>query len=327
MRMLIRASKCGAPLALITCGLLAAGCSSTPKRAPVTYAQEDWDFGPLSGTKLITPHYIIHTTVDDPNLVKTFPELVERAYDYYQSLVPAARAPQQKMPVYLLETRDEWAQFTQRFTGPRAAVFLQIRNGGYSENGVSVIQYVTNPVTFPLLAHEGFHQYLHHCVSPRVAAWINEGLAVVCEGQRWTTSGLREFDPWYNPVRRNQLSEALLKDRLFTLEQLLSLHAGNVIHETSTRIGTYYAQVWTLMLFLQEGADGAYADGFAALRRSLGDADLDRTLQAEAVFSDQRRLSRGEALFRRFISDDLAQVQAQYFDFLRQRLLNAGGRT
>ena len=313
--------------ALVMCLVLVplAGCNRTWRRAepaPIPYELEPWSYGDADGQKLTTPHYEVYTTVTDPVLVKEFPELIERAYQRYQELVPSERGPGERMKVYLFATRGQWAAFTKRFTGPRAATFLKIRNGGYSERGVSVIQYVAHQTTFPLLAHEGFHQYLHHCVNPAVPAWLNEGLAVACEGQRWTGRGLKEFDAWYNPVRRNQLGEAMLRNKLFPFRELLATHAGKVVAETSTVVRTYYAQVWSLVLFLREGADGKYAENLSELCAALSSPDLDRLLRSESVWADQE-VSRGEALFRRFISDDLETFEKEYNEFMRERILSA----
>ncbi|MFH1748227.1 MAG: hypothetical protein ABIG44_14425 [Planctomycetota bacterium] len=303
--------------------LILTGCAARPRHEPVAYQLEPWTEGPSGAQKLTTPHYIVYTSVKDPVLVEAFPGLIERAYEYYRALVPSSREPDDRMKVYLFAKRGEWVYFTKRFTGNRANTFLKIRGGGYSERGVSVMQYVAHQVTFPLLAHEGFHQYLHHCVHPAVPAWLNEGLAVVCEGQRWTTSGLEEFDPWYNPARRNLLAESLLKSRLFSLQELLDTHAGRVIHETSARVGTYYAQVWVLILFLREGLDGKYAEGYQQMVNALAAPDLEQRLRAESVWVTGKPLSRGAALFRGFISDDLETCEREYMNFLREKILNA----
>ncbi len=300
--------------------LLAGGCLTlTRDRSPVAHELTTWEFGPYEGRRMTTAHYEIYTTVTDPVLLETFPQLLERAYARYQELVPPARPPAERMQVYLFQTRAQWAYMTRRLTGPRAETFLKIRNGGYSEGGISVIQYVSHAVTFPLLTHEGFHQYLYHCVHPAVPAWLNEGLAVVCEGQRWTGSGLKKFDEAYNPVRRNLLAQAVARNRLYPLQELLDTHAGRVVHETSTRVGTYYAQVWALMLFMWRGE---YADDFARLRAALAEPDFEQRLRAEQALSDKPDISRGEALFRSFITDDLTTFERRYIAFLRRELLN-----
>lgn len=302
--------------------LLTTGCHSTQKETPpVAYKEKPWRFAGRDGLHLTTNHYDIYTTLKKDALVDTFPQLVEAAFDYYTSLVPPARQPQKRMRVLLFATRPEWVAFTKHFTGPRAQTFLKIRNGGYSYQGVTVIQYVSHPTTFPLLAHEGFHQYLHHYVNPSVPAWINEGLAVICEGQRWGSNDLREFDPWYNPVRRNRLSDSLVRNRLIPLRTILETHAGRVIHETSQTVGTYYAQVWALMLFLQEGQNGKYAPGLQRLLQALGSPDLEQHARAAHIWSDRQTYNLGEGLFRCFITDNLERVENEYIAFIKSEIL------
>ena len=251
------------------------------------------------------------------------PDLVERAYTFYQRLVPPAHAPAERMKVYLLATRNQWATVTKRLTGPRAEVFLCVRNGGFSDNGVSIIQFVEPAITGPLLAHEGFHQYLHCCVDPAVPAWLNEGLAVVCECQRWSYTRLVDFDPHFNLTRQSRLAEAINRDRLFPLEELLQTNAGNVVQETSTKVGTYYAQLWGLMLFLKEGENGKYAAGFERLRRELATPAPAQHLRAEQIWSPSGAITPGEALFHSYISDDLPMIEREYTRYLRNRLLTA----
>ena len=302
---------------------LLCGCQwGQPEVEPISYELEQWKYGRWAGCKLTTDHYVIYTTVTDSLLIETFPELVERSYENYQKLVSSAHAPTERMRVYLFELRGQWAHMTKRLTGPRAEVFMKIRNGGFSHEGVSNIQYVSHAVTFPLLAHEGFHQYLHHCVHPAIPAWLNEGLAVVSEGQRWAGVQLKTFDPWYNPNRINRLADAVSRDRLYSLKEILGTHAGKVVHETSTKVGTYYAQVWALMLFLWEGENGKYAERFERLRQALSSPDLEQRMRAEEIWSQQGTVSRGEALFRSFITDDLKTFEREYVTFLRKRLLN-----
>lgn len=296
-----------------------AGCTQSKPREPVAFEREDWRFARRTGQKLTTEHYAIHTTLADNVLVDALPDFVEAAYAHYTSLVPPQRPPAGPMPVYLFVSRPEWEAFTRRFTGSRAPLFLKVRNGGYSERGTSVIEYVTHDVTFPLFAHEGFHQYLHHCVNTRIPAWLNEGLAVYCEGQRWGNVGLQSFDPWFNPTRRNALNEALASNRLYSLRQLLETHPGQVIDGNTQGVSTYYAQVWALVLFLQEGADGKYAPAFRRLLDQLGSVDVEQFARASHIWSERASFNFGEALFQTFISEDLDTVQSEYLAFVRAR--------
>jgi hypothetical protein len=300
------------------------GCASAERgltlaTAPVERAE--WRYRRSDGVRLLTEHYDIFTTVRDENLLMALPQALETAYGFYRELVPAARTPAERLPVYLFAQRGDWEDFTRRFGGPKAPQLLKVRNGGYMERGVSVIEYISNATTFPILTHEGFHQFLHHCATPNVPAWINEGVAVLCEGMRWGRDGLRELDPWHNPARANALAEALQRRDTFGLQQLLRMNAGHVVGGSSRKIAAYYAQVWTLTLFLREGQAGKYADGFQRLMAALASGDLSDYADAGMLGVEGRR-NAGEGLFRNFISDDLEAVEAEYIGFIREKLLN-----
>ncbi len=311
--------------ALATCWLYAAGCASsrnaTPVLEDVPFETTAWQYRGHAGHRVTTEHYEVYTTLSDEMLLASLPQAMEAAYLYYRRLVPTIGEPEQRMRVYLFARRSEWADFTRRFAGPRAKTLLKVRRGGYTERGLAVMEYVAHSITFPLVAHEGFHQYLYHCVDRRVPAWLNEGLAVLCEGQRWGDVGLKEFDPWHNPPRRNTLAEALLRNELRPLDELLQINAGHVVGETTRTIGTYYAQLWALMLFLQEGQEGKYAPGFTRLRDTLASQDLEPFARAAHVRSGAHTFSFGRELFCNFISDDLETMQREYFAFMRQKIL------
>ncbi len=300
---------------------LLSGCGAPKQRAPVPFETEPWTFASAPGYKLTTAHYEIYTTLRDQVLRDALPGFVEAAYENYARLVPPAHADVaqppslgvERMKVYLFLSRGQFEAFTRHLTGPRAKVFLQVHNGGYSEHGVSVIEYVAHQITFPLFAHEGFHQYLYHYVNARIPAWLNEGLAVYCEGQRWSTQGIKEFDPWYNPMRRNDLAAGLAGNRLHPLRRLLETDAGRIIAGSNQSVAMYYGQVWALLLFLREGAGGKYAAGLQRLLDGLN-----------TVGSERPALNPGEDLFRTFISDDLDTVEREYLDFMRTRFLGKG---
>jgi hypothetical protein len=317
----IRLTRLAALAMVAMVSALVTGCARmTAMPEPVAYQTEPWKFSHHDGSKLRTAHYVVYTTVTDPTQLAMIPDLVERAYGYYQQLVPPTHEPAERMKVYLLATRNQWATATAHLTGPRAETFLHVRNGGFSDGGVSVLQFVRPSTTGPLLAHEGFHQYLYCCVGPEVPAWLNEGLAVVCEGQRWTSDRLEDFDPQFNPTRESRLAQAVNRNRLFPVEELLQTNAGNIVQGTSTKVGTYYAQLWALMLFLKEGENGKYAASFERLRRELGTPAAAQHLRAEQIWAAGGQLNPGEALFRSYISDDLPTFEREYTAYLRSRL-------
>ncbi len=313
-------------LALTASAALFGGCAgserTTPVLAEVPFEIDDWQYGKSAGRRIVSEHYEIYTTLSDRVLLEALPQVLEAAYLFYSELVPTAREPEQPMQVYLFARRGEWAHFTRGFGPQRARTLLKVRNGGYMERGITVAEYVSHAVTFSLLTHEGFHQFLFHCAHPRVPAWLNEGLAVLCEGQRWNGAGLAEFDPWHNPRRRNTLAEVLLRDELFPLDELLRINAGRVVGGSTHKISAYYGQVWALVLFLREGEEGKYAEDFTRLLAALGSRELEELARAPQAGSPRRSRNFGRDLFRNFISDDLGAVEREYRAFMRQRFLN-----
>ena len=304
--------------------LLLSGCAArgkTPALTNVPFELNGWKFAHSDGYQITTEHYEIYTTLTDRVLVDALPQALESAYRFYHELAPNAREPKQRMPMYLFARRGEWANFTRRF-GPRLSqTLLKVRQGGYTQQGVVVAEYVTHAVTFPLMAHEGFHQFLYYCAYPRVPAWLNEGLAVYCEGQRWTADGLAEFDPWLNPQRRNMLAELILRKELFSLDELLRMNAGHVVGGSSYKISAYYGQVWALMLFLREGQEGKYAEGFQRLLAALGRDDIETYARAYHAQVGGEAYNFGRDLFCNFISNDLATVEREYRQFMNDRIL------
>ena len=322
LRRLTIPPRTAVPLMLLA---LAAGCTqrnTTPALTNVRFDEQRWSYGQSPGTALRTDHYEIHTTLEDPRLVRALPQALETAYSFYRTLIPTAAEPSGPMRVYLFARRGEFEHFTKHQFPEKADLLVRVRNGGFMEAGRTVIEYTSHGTTFPLMTHEAFHQFLYHCVKTRVPPWLNEGLSTMCEGQRWGQAGLREFDPAHNPTRRNRLAEALLEHDLIPLKELLRIGAGNVIGRSPEKAYVYYAELWGLMLFLREGADGKYAEPFARLLEAVGKEDLEAFARAAHVSSDERRYNFGRALFESLISPDVETVEAEFHHYLGVLLLN-----
>lgn len=308
----------GATFALPPAGCAAAG--DKPYRPPeaVLYETHEWRFNDRRGHRVVTENFEVYTTVKEGTLLEAVPQVVEATYGYCRHLIPGARKPQDRMRVYIFGTRSDFEAFTRQFGEARAELLLKVRNGGYSERGVSVVEYVSHATTFPILTHEGFHQFLEVCVNRRVPAWLNEGLAVLCEGQRWGERGILRFDPLFNPVRSNALIDALQRKQTLPLPELLRMNAGHVVGGSSRRISTYYAQLWALLAFIQDDPKSEYALGLKRLLSVIADEDLETYAQAAFVSSGRTEYDFGEQVFRSFICDDLERFEAEYEAFMRE---------
>lgn len=310
------------PAALVSvtlAGLALVGCAARHgvqnPAPPQPVALQPWRYGRVEGYRVRTAHYQIYTTLTDRGRVEMLAASLERAYQYDRTLLPAAREPDAPMRVYVFARRETWEHFTRRFAPRKADLLMRIRNGGYMERGVCVVEYVAPSVTFPIVAHEGLHQFIWHCADRNTPAWLSEGLAVWCEGQRWGPGGIERFDPWHNPPRRNALAEARVRGELRPLSELLRINAGHVMHERSRRVLGYYGQVWALMLFLRFGDDGAHAAGFDRLLDAVARGQVQTYIEA-ARLTEPAPADPGTALFKAFFGPDIDTLNTSYRRFV-----------
>ncbi|MBK8269299.1 MAG: DUF1570 domain-containing protein [Planctomycetes bacterium] len=299
------------------------GCQSAqPMSDPVIYETHDWNYGKSKGLRLVSPHYELHTTcIKRKPFVEAMPGFMEACYEAYRKLLPTTTEPAEPMKSYLFLRRAEWEHFTNAFAGPRASTYKQIRRGGYSERGVTVSFYTTQASTLAILAHEGLHQYLDITGRSQIPAWINEGLACYFEAFELDIYNHPTFKPENNALRSPAMREALTNETLIPLKEILGTHAGIAIHKQSSHVRSYYAQEWSLVLFLLDSpATNKYAPGFKTLLDELGTEAMNRKANAYIAADSEGSLSRGEAIFRAYITEDLEAFDADYRKFLHELL-------
>jgi hypothetical protein len=295
------------------------GCAVSDDVAPVMYEEKSWSpVNGVSGHQLTTEHFDLRLTVRDELLRSYLPAFMETAYREYSLLMPPERNRDERLKVYVFDTRDQWAHFTSTTYPQHAATYLRITAGGYTDQATAtaVAFDLRRDRTLSLLAHEGLHQYLAHHFRRTVVPWLNEGLA--CQ---WEAFELNEdrptFTPRKNHLRMNALAEALTtEDGLIPLESLFKMHAGHALHATDRPVRIYYAQLWSLILFLKEGP---HAEEFAELLADAGTDRLDQRVQAyrsEKVAN--QAISYGELVFRCYITEDLDAFFEQYRAYVRE---------
>jgi len=305
-------------LAWLVLGLLA-GCRSAEPPVRFQWHAEDWQFDSASGKRLVTDHYEIFTTVRDERFLELMPTVLESAYRRYVKLFPSARPTDARMTSYVFLTRDHWLRFTRTFAPARLRVYSHIHAGGYQERGVAVLHYIGRHSTLSVLAHEGLHQFVETHLPERIPAWLNEGLACYCEALEFR-NGRCIFTPQHNIHRLNYLREALTGDRLIPLAKLLSTDAGEAVVKPEVPVRTYYAQVWALIVFLRHGAGGKYVPGFVRMLADAGTPQMRigaRAYIAATPTPDRKPLSFGQAVFRRYITEDTDAFNAEFTQYLR----------
>lgn len=297
----------------ILASLLLAGCPSRPlppdppAGPQLVLWDREWTYQGHAGQEILTPHYDIRTTHTDRVFLDRLPQFLENAFVHYQQMVKPTRKPDGPMPVYLFGQRNQWDHFTAESTGPAAAIYRKISEGGYVDNGRAVFWDIDRLKTFAVTAHEGFHQYLWHYAKHRPPAWIDEGLACYFETFIWEGDSIT-FQPRRNRIRLTALRFALTDKTLLDLSELLATHPGNVIGSSPRKVASYYAQLWAMVLFLQD--DPAYKARFARLLADIGSQKMVE-LAAASGYNGQGS-DFGPAVFRAYISTDLPAFKAAF---------------
>ncbi|NLE57492.1 MAG: hypothetical protein GX616_03975 [Planctomycetes bacterium] len=297
-------------------------CSHTAWRKPIEFSENEW-VSPSgnAGTQIVTEHYDLRVTSQDALLRQYLPLFMETAFEGYSSTIRPIRPNADRMIVYLFGTREEWAAFTKATYPAHAHTYLHLQAGGYTDqpSATAVTHDLGRDRCLSLLAHEGFHQYVARHLEGSLPAWLNEGLACQWEAFK-LVEGRPVFTPKQNYLRRNSLRAALSgKDAFIPLSDLLGMHAGEAVVQTGQVVQSYYAQVWILILFLEQGANGKYARAFKQLLADAGTDRLDAAMSAyRAATPTAAKLSNGEIIFRHYITDDLETCSAEYFQFARQ---------
>jgi len=298
------------------------GCEPAVRAPTFQLMQEDWKFHDVAGKRLRTDHFDMRITLKDEQLTDVLPVFLEACHRRYEEMAGRPPVGEQPLTTYVFETRQQWLQFTERFVPERAYIYRHIQNGGYTDQptATAVLYFLGRDRTLAVAGHEGWHQYVARNFRSPIPAWLNEGLATQLEGFE-LRDGLPVFTPRKNYFRRNDLKNALIvrEHALFKLPEFLGMNAGDVFDPADRKsAATYYAQVWSTVLFLLEGPNAAYREAFRSLMADAGTERLIDAVKGYRVATPAAAgMSMGEIVFRRYITEDLDAFFAEYTTFAR----------
>ena len=325
---------------------------------PEEIRSEPWSFGTHEGEMIITPTHVLHVTVPAGSTRDVLPIFTSRALDHYRSMIPVSDkavspnsaygervgggapepridvgplpAPTERMSTFVFDDRPQWAAWTQRRLGRDAGTYLAIERGGYTIDAESVLWDIGRYDTLCMLAHEGWHQYTQTVFRHPLPTFLEEGLAAYAEGHSFRRRDEEpRFMPWRNLERYGQLRGANYRNRLIDLDELITRPPQAFVSAGERSLLTYYAQVWVLLHYLVEGADGEYLPG---LRRLLRDAAEGRI--ATSLYDADRSAGRrgrllgpnaGRAIIATYFDRDYGRFKAGYEAFIKRLVARGNG--
>ncbi|MCY2929068.1 MAG: hypothetical protein NTV86_06160 [Planctomycetota bacterium] len=307
---------------------LTAGCtapSEAPSQSSYSLAadsrREPWTGKDVSGDHVVTAHYSIYLTTRQPYLREHVAGFMEAAHRNHLELSGLAEKPLPKpMDVYLMSTRNEWADLTQAHMGARSEPYMHIQAGGYMAEGVCVFWDIGALSTLRIASHEGLHQLFYHRLRQRLPVWLEEGLCTQAEGFQIRDAAV-EFNPADNPDRFSSVREALTAGTWIPVRELLTMDVGQAVNGRIGSAVQYYGQLWALVLFLR-----SHPNTLDGVQQLLADAEAGQLHLAagvsQALMTAQRTRQVNQAvsarLFEHYIAKDLDRFDLAYAAFARR---------
>ena len=283
---------------------------------------QPWSFAEHRGEMIHTEHYQIYTTIDDNLYKHLLARLLEATHDRMMEVIPEYRQTK-PLDCYVFDSRGQWESYTRARAGSNAPIYLQISSGGYCQEGVFAGYDIGRDQTLSVVAHEAWHQYSWFAFKDRLPSWLEEGMATQNEAIDWQGA-----DPVFKPEtnwRRNAgLRQAIRNNSMWSLTDLVATHAGLVIKESQGKIDAYYAELWSLVLFLQQSP--VYAPRLKSLLADASAGKLNQLLAGSGVtqreiqgFTEHWNAVAGPLYLRLYINPDLAALEREYLEWAKRR--------
>lgn len=298
-----------------------------PTVAAGTLSTEPWTFAGQSGQIIRTQHYRIYTTEKNQILRHRMSSVAEHALTHYRTAIVRLPAPPQRLDTYLMDTRPQWEAVTKLLMPEQSEQLTKIQRGGFASRGIGVYYDLGLYDTMAIAAHEGWHQYTQRTFKQPLPVWLEEGLATFMEGHRWVNS-TPEFRSWTNIERFDQLRKAVDDGKLADLPKLLESSPQSFLGSVDGSLLNYYAQVWALTHFLNEGENGKYRQALRDLLTDASEGNLGKVLSIRlSARSSQLALATrsGPAVFLAYFNPDVDAAGREFEQFVRQ-LVSSGSR-
>lgn len=306
---------------------LLAGCASS-KNPPLgkwegpqllsNASLEPWSFRGEQARRVKSENYVIYTTIDDEDTLAVLPQVMEGALAQYKKVAPGTAHSKDPMECYIFERRIEWEAFTRANTGPDANIYLQIRRGGYAIRDKYVSYYIGRYATASVAAHEGWHQYVSRHFIGRLPPFVEEGLACMFEGIGWQNENLPRWNLSINQVRVQALRKATEANKLWPLEKVVAMHAGEVVEENGEKVDAFYAQAWVFAKFLYESENGRFRPNLQKWLADTANGTVYDPTRTHARAGGPWNRTAVKPMLEHYLKLDFATIDRLYQTYLRK---------
>jgi len=282
---------------------------------------QPWQFGQHPGVVIVSQHYRVYTTINDGIYQRLLLKTLEATHARAMRIDPQAQV-EGPLNCYVFHNRDEWEAYTELRGGANASIYLHISAGGYCQQGIFAGYDLGREQTLSVIAHEAWHQFSWFAFKDRLPSWLEEGLATQNEGIEWDGT-TPKFVSEMNFNRWLALKNALRENRMWQISDLVKTHAGQAIRRPQKDIDSYYAELWSLVLFMK--GSPTYEPRVRNLLDDARDGKLTASLAGTGVtqqeidnFTEKWNSVAGPTYFRKYITTDPDAMQREYEAWARE---------
>jgi len=202
-----------------------------------------------------TPYYVIHTDLERDAVREAASRITAMAEMYYERTKGFAGRITERLPFHLFSTLEDY----------HAAGGMEGTAGIYDgKKLMAVTGKETSGVTWHIIQHEGFHQFVHAVIGGNIPVWVNEGLA------EYFGQGIYTGDGYVTGVipsaRLARLQRWIDQGVVRPIEEVMrTSHAAwnaglSVVN---------YDQAWAMVHFLAHAEGGRYQGAFNSFMKDV----------------------------------------------------------
>lgn len=195
-----------------------------------------------------TNHYEIHTDLGG-ELLKDVSARLDAMYDEYARRLSDFPIPKQPKlwQVYLFSRQSDYDKLTRMKN--TSGIFCADEKNPYL---ASFLGQQGREYMYQALQHQGFHQFAHYVLSPKLPTWLVEGVGELYADAIWTGSHFIIGEIY--PSRIWLLNEQFKQRRLVSFETMFAMDqttwTGLIKGDDANM---YYNQAWGMVYFLTQG--------------------------------------------------------------------------